>query len=161
MDETSKQFLEDLYVKYSNSLYLYAYSVLKDREMAKDAVQDAFQIACNKSEIIQNCTSPRAWIKQTLVYVISNMREKQVNASIATSNYLTKHMDYTVTFSPEENNPDLDLYPLSTTEEYRLVKANAIEGFPARELANSMNISHEAGKKRIKRAKDFLRKKLR
>lgn len=126
-----------------------------------DAVHDTFQIACQKADSIQSSPYPRAWLKKTLVYVISNFRQKQANSSVATSKFLANNIDYSVTLSPEENDADLGLYPLSTTEEYRLVKANAIEGITARELAESMNISYEAGKKRVKRAKDFLRKKLR
>jgi RNA polymerase sigma-70 factor (ECF subfamily) len=60
------------------------------------------------------------------------------------------------------DEPDLDLLysNVSSSEEFKLIKAIALDGKSMMELAEEMHISVSACKKRAQRAREFLRKKL-
>ena len=147
--------IEQLYHELFAPLTMYARSVLQNAELAEEAVQDTFRIACAKPEALCTSPNPKGWLLNTLKYVLRNMTRSQARAVRLVS---------AVSQDLEPVNTDREdlsiLYgTLSQTEEFRLLQGIA-DGKTVLELAQERNISLEACKKRIQRARKYLQKKL-
>ena len=153
-DEQSGR-IEQLYHELFVPLTMYARSVLQNNELAEEAVQDTFRIACAKPEALLNSPNPKGWLLNTLKYVLRNIARSQNRAVRLVS-----------VISQEDTLADTDredltiLYgPLAQTEEFRLLQGVA-DGKTILELAQERGIGLEACKKRIQRARKYLQKKL-
>ena len=153
-DEQSGR-IEQLYHELFVPLTMYARSVLQNNELAEEAVQDTFRIACAKPEALLNSPNPKGWLLNTLKYVLRNIARSQNRAVRLVS-----------AISQEDTLADTDredltiLYgTLAQTEEFRLLQGVA-DGKTILELAQERGIGLEACKKRIQRARKYLQKKL-
>ena len=153
-DEQSGR-IEQLYHELFVPRTMYARSVLQNNELAEEAVQDTFRIACAKPEALLNSPNPKGWLLNTLKYVLRNIARSQNRAVRLVS-----------VISQEDTLADTDredltiLYgPLAQTEEFRLLQGVA-DGKTILELAQERGIGLEACKKRIQRARIYLQKKL-
>ena len=64
--------IKRLYLEMYSKLFDYAFSFLKNESLAEEAVQNTFQIACQKPEKVCNSPNPQGWLVITLKNVISN-----------------------------------------------------------------------------------------
>ena len=151
--------IEILYIKQYTMLITYAIRALHDKVLAEEAVQETFRIACQKADVLCKSENREGWLINTLKYVIANMERKQVRANRKLDEYKTLLVGFPETNS---NHIDLDLLykDISATKEYILIKELVIEQKSIHELAEKRGISIAACKKRIQRAKQFLRQKL-
>lgn len=69
MDSSCQLSFEELYDKYWSDIYLFAYSLLRDKDLAKDVVQEVFipLISTEKREKIQQ---PRPFLMQAVKYQV-------------------------------------------------------------------------------------------
>lgn len=151
--------IETLYVKQYDMLLKYAMRILKNSAWAEEAVQETFRIACQKADVLSKSENKEGWLLNTLKNVISNMERIQFRASRKMEEYATF-----LASLPERNNEiNLDvLYKdLASSEEYILIKELVLDQKSICELAESRGISEAACKKRVQRAKQMLRKRLR
>ena len=150
--------IEQLYIELYEMMIQYAGASLKNDSMAEEAVQDAFRIACMKPKEVCNSPNPRGWMLLTLKYVIKNMVRNQASA-----NWLAMRVIAEITCDDDilEEEPNLALLygNLAQTEEFKLICGIA-EGKSILELADERGISVEACKKRVQRARQFLKKKI-
>lgn len=151
--------IEILYIKQYPMLIMYATRVLHNKALAEEAVQETFRIACQKADVLCKSENREGWLINTLKYVIANMEKKQVRANRRLDEYKVLLASCPETNS---NHIDLDLLykDISSTKEYILIKELVIEQKSIRELAEKRGISIAACKKRIQRAKQVLRQKL-
>ena len=131
--------IEVFYLEMYDQLFLYAQNALKNESLAEEAIQETFRIVCTKPEDFLSSPNPKGWIINTLKYTMQNMRRNRDR-----TNALLK-----VTY---EN--------VAHSEEFRLIKEMAVEGKSHLEMAQSRGISVAACKKRVQRAKEFLRRKI-
>lgn len=151
--------IRQLYLEMSSKLFDYALSSLGNESLAEEAVQDTFRIACQKPEALCNSPNPQGWLVNTLKYVISNtVKSRETSTRILTEYYKLRMGEIQESTDPE----DLELlyHDLTNLEEYQLVKEMAVDGKSYLELAKERNISIEACRKRMQRAREFLQRKI-
>lgn len=151
--------IEQLYLEMYDMLITYARCSVEEESLAEEAVQETFQIACQKPDKLCKSLNPKGWLVNTLKYTIRNMKRSRENARQLLSNYLIEQMEC-ATFSEDKLSLQLMYDDVSCTEEFKLIKEMAIDGRSHLEMANARGITVDAGKKRVQRAKEILQKKM-
>ncbi len=159
MDEQHRDRLSGLYLEMYPLLFEYARSSLLNNALAEEAVQDAFAIACQKADALFASPNPKGWLVNTLKYVIANTRRSRDTATRILAEYLEIDADE-ITATKDSLDLSLLYGDLARTEEFRLIKEMALDGKSCLEMAKARNIRVDACRKRIQRAKEFLRKKV-
>ena len=158
MTPRDMEYLESLYRQHYQTLFLYANAVLKHRELAEEAVQDTFVIACGKLHQLRRSPNSAGWLVQTLKNVLSNLRRTRSSlyASLEHLPYEERSLDA----HRDELPLELTYGGLLTAEEFRLVHRVLLEGASYAEAAAEENITPEACRKRMQRIREKLRKNL-
>ena len=151
--------IEQLYLEMYDMLITYARCSFEEESLAEEAVQETFQIACQKPDKLCKSLNPKGWLVNTLKYTIRNMKRSRENARQLLSNYLIEQMEC-VTFSEDKLSLQLMYDDVSCTEDFKLIKEMAIDGRSHLEMANARGITVNACKKRVQRAKEILQKKM-
>lgn len=162
MVETSRHdcTIEQLYGKMYKTLCAYAESILRDCDLAEEAVQDVFQIACSKPDAVLGSENPEGWLMITLKYVIKNMQRSQISLT----NLMIKVATQSDAASDSPENAvcfDAMCSAVLGESDYRLIKRVVNDRYTMLEAAEELGITVHACKKRVKRAKDKLKKYLR
>ena len=160
MTEEQKQVLSEKYLEMRSYLLEYAESSLQNNALSEDAVQQTFEIACRKIDDYYNSPNPRGWLLKTLSFVIRNIESRQWSER--------QVIDVTMVYRPDlAAAPEVPL-PLHVTygslvdtPQFRLLYETEVMGRTLAEMAEELGISKAACKKRIERARAYLRKKLR
>jgi len=159
MNPQYQEKIEALYLEMYNNLFEYAAGTLQNESLAEEAVQDTFRIACQKPQAVCESPNPQGWLINTLKYVISNtVKNRNVSNRILMDYYKLRMTEIQESSDPEDF--ELLYHDLSNREEYRLVKEMYFDGKSYLELARERNISVTACRKRMQRARIFLRSKI-
>ena len=150
--------IEEFYVEMYDRLLSYALSSLENKPLAEEAIQETFRIVCMKPEELLSSPNPKGWIVNTLKYTIQNMKRSRDKANAMLTQYLADNGREA--FSEDRLSLEVTYANVARSEEFRLVKEMAVEGRSHQEMARSRGISVDACKKRMQRAKEFLRKKI-
>ena len=127
-------------------------------DLAEEAVQETFRIACSKPEAVCNSPNPEGWLQVTLRNVIRNLWREQTAVQQHEDAYRADHGPDAVA---EDAVALSVLYgSMAETEEFHLMQEMVLEGKSQQEMADERKISLDACKKRIQRAKLSLRKKI-
>lgn len=157
----SKQYaeIEQMYLRMYDKLFLYARCALENDSLAEEAVQETFRIACQKPDDLLCSLRPEGWLVNTLKYVISNMIHSRSTANRILSEYIAAQPKV---FSVTEDRIGFEIMyeNVADMEELQLIKEMAIHGMSHLEMAQKRGISVDACKKRVQRAKEVLRKKI-
>lgn len=157
-DEQNEQI--DLYYReMHNKLYAYAFAALKNSALAEEAVQDTFVVACKKPDALLTSPNPRGWLVNTLKYSISTIRKSQHQIKMLLLS-LNPMEDGSVLDDPDDAISyiaSLSLCQSVLKDDYELFMRIAIDRCSMLEAATEFNISVEACKKRIQRARSKLR----
>lgn len=159
MTVEQKDFIELLYLELYERLRIYACTALENEALAEEAVQETFRTACMKPEALWTSPNPHGWLYQTLKNTIRNTRKTRTNAQRLLAEYIATHSGQ-VAYSEDHIGLETTYGNLSASEEFRLLKEFAVDGQSHLEMATKRGISVEACKKRVQRAKEFLRKKI-
>ena len=159
MNPEYSQRIEQLYLEMYDRLIIYARCSFEEESLAEEAVQETFQIACLKPDKLCESLNPKGWLVNTLKYTILNMKRSRENARQLLSNYLIEQMEC-ATFSEDKLSLQLMYDDVSCSEEFKLIKEMAIDGRSHLEMANARGITVNACKKRVQRAKETLREKI-
>jgi RNA polymerase sigma-70 factor (ECF subfamily) len=136
-------------------LFGYANAVLSDPSRAEEAVQETFRIACDKLSALLESENPKGWLVNTLKGVLRNTLRKDTRES-----KVFAPMPEQYDGQQQEQLPLSLLYQdLAETKEYRLLQ-QLNEFGSVRALAQHLGISEATCKKRIQRARDYLKKKM-
>ena len=160
MDTAYHREIERLYLLMYDKLFVYARSTLSNDSLAEEAVQETFRIACTKPEALCTSANPKGWLVITLKNVISNMRKNRMTASRILTDYISAQVQE-LAISEDGIRFELLYENIAELEEFKLIKEMAIDGRSQLEMAQSRGISLNACKKRVQRAKEVLRKKIR
>ena len=159
MNERYRQEIEKLYREMYGLLFEYARSTLSNDSLAEEAVQDTFRIACQKPEALCDSPNPKGWLVKTLKYVISNTLRNRATASRVLQDYFSSQLNE-ISASDDLEKIEILYGDISKSDEFLLLKEMALDGMSHLEMARKRGIRVEACRKRIQRAKEFLRKKI-
>ena len=151
--------IERLYLDLYPLLFEYARSSLSSDSLAEEAVQEAFRIACQKPESLIHSPNPEGWLVNTLKNVLRNtIRNQNISRRILLDYFASNINDITVT----NDRVELEILyeDVADLEEFKMVKAMALEGKSYLEMSQELGISMAACRKRMQRAREMLRKKI-
>jgi len=160
MEAAHRQALERLYLQMYSKLFEYARSLLSSDSLAEEAVQDAFHIACQKPEAVLRSPSPEGWMVNTTRNVIRNTLRSQAIARRILAEYMADNAG-DISVVNDRVQFELIYGDVANLEEFQLVKAMVLDGKSYQELSQELGISVAACRKRMQRAKEILRKKIR
>ena len=158
MDTEQRELIERLFLEMYEKLLMYARYALPESSLAEEAVQETFQIACQKPESLQESPNPQGWLVNALKNTIRNIKHNRANAERILAQYL--HVPDDRTYSEDELNLSVLYEDIVDTEEFKMLKEYAIDGRSHLEMATARGITINACKKRLQRAKEKLRIKI-
>ena len=159
MTEEQYKKIEELYREMRDKLLFIALKNEDSRSLAEEAVQETFQIACQEADKCCSSPNPQGWLVCTLHNVISNAKKKRVNAKKLIEDYLARQIRES--YVAEDRLDVRLLYQnVADMEEFKLLSEMAIEGLSHKEMAQRRNISVNACKKRVQRAREVLQEKM-
>ena len=159
MTAEQKAMIEQLYLEMFDKLTAYARSILESDGLAEEAIQETFRIACQKPEHLCSSPNPHGWVFNTLKNTIRNMKSNRASAKQILERYLATQRG-NVYFSEDALSIEISYEDIADMEEFKLLKEHAIEGKSHEEMAQARGITVSACKKRLQRAKEKLRNKL-
>ena len=159
MTAKQEKMIEQLYLEMYTLLLQYGRCSLGNESLAEEAIQETFQIACMKADELLNSHNPRGWLVNTLKNTIRNTKRVQENASRQLFAYIATHSNI-VDFSEAKVSFEVMYEDLAQTEEFKLIKEMVIDKKSCLEMAQSRGISLNTCKKRIERAKKYLRRRI-
>lgn len=158
MNEEHSQMIEQLYTEMYRALMAYARTMLEE-PLAEEAVQETFRIACQRADVLAQSENRKGWIMVTLRNTINNIRRGQQSARQTLTKFLMSQVT-DVSFKEDRVSLDVMYENVADLEEFKLLKEMAIDGKSHLEMANARGITVAACKKRVQRAKEFLRNKI-
>ena len=158
MTSDQRKRIEEFYLEMYDRLFIYARSALDNESLAEEAIQETFRIVCMKPEDLLSSPNPKGWIVNTLKYTIQNMKRSRDKANVLLTQYLAANSS--VAFSEDRISLEVTYENVARSEEFSLIKEMAGDGRSHLEMAQSRGISVAACKKRVQRAKEFLRRKI-
>ena len=159
MTAEQDQFFTAIYDARRKPLLEYAEKALANHDMAEDAVQQAFEIACQKIEDFQNSPSPEGWIFKALKFVISNMKSR-LRTERRVFAFLNDYRPDLVVAPADPLPLNIHFGELVNLPQFRIIYEMEVVGRTLAEIATELGISEAACKKRTERARKDLQKKL-
>lgn len=151
--------IEAFYLDMYDLLLIYARNSLDNESLAEEAIQETFRIVCTKPEDLLSSPNPKGWIVNALKYTIQNMKRSRDKANALLTQYLASNGGGGGV-SEDRISLEVTYENVAHSEEFQLIKEMAVEGKSHLEMAQSRGISVAACKKRVQRAKEFLRRKI-
>lgn len=155
----------EIYLRYDKLLYLYAYKKLRNREEAKDVVQDSFTWLLNHRIEIHLTTSLSAYLYKTVLHQILDIfkhkgiikkyaesGEHYIDLDSPEADYLIREKDIAALIENE-----IAAMPPKMREIYTLKRR---EFLSAKEIAGQLGLSVHTVSTQLKRAMKHLRVKL-
>ena len=155
MTEQQNKTIEQMYLSLYVKMLIYAKATLRDEALAEEAVQEAFRIACMRPEVLCESPNPGGWLLNTLKNVMKNICRSRERAE----RMLCAITEAEAGFSLDSVKVETAYADLSHTDEFRLIRGIA-DGKSILKLAKERNITVEACKKRVQRAREYLLKKI-
>jgi RNA polymerase sigma factor (sigma-70 family) len=167
VNEDKKDLYQILYERYSRKVHDKCFSLLKNKELTYDSVQNIFEKAYEKLKSFKGNSSFSSWLYSiSYNYCIDLLRVKNKlhYPNWNSSNEIPEIIDETEEDFTEINyNRLLTILDLIHPEEKALLLMKYNDEVPINEIGNSLRISESAAKMRIKRARSrvvFLYKKI-
>ena len=159
MRPEDQEYVNSLYHETYDMLKLYAHSMLFDMYCAEELTQEVFVTAMEKTDELRSSPNPRGWLYNTLRHKILNYNRTTTNRLRLVADYVAVNGDEITMHIDPEDLP-LKYGRLAKTEEFQLIYDMAVMGMNHEELAQIRGISVVTCRKRVERAKKYLRKKL-
>ncbi|WMX16173.1 MULTISPECIES: RNA polymerase sigma-70 factor [unclassified Aureispira] len=161
----SQREFQEIYHRHFNGLANYAYSVLKDKDAAKDVVQDVFLDLWNKRETLSIKTSLEAYLIRAVKFKSIDFIRKDKTKQQYVANMTPSGVPQTESDDGDERNEDrkkqlsyaIAQLPAKCRQVFLLSRVN---GYTYKEIAEEMDISAKTVENQISRALKLLRQKL-
>ena len=157
MNTDQSAFIRQLYLEMYDMMMCYARSSLQNESKAEEAVQEAFQIACQKPDALMNSANPKGWMINTLKNTIHNSQHEMDRDRRLLAAFLALHSPQ-VAITENRVRLEVDYGDMVHLEEFKLLEDMVLKGKSQLEMAQERGISLVACKKRVQRAKETLRK---
>lgn len=154
----SEERIAQLYKIMYEHMLSYAKAVLLDHNLAEEAVQNTFCIACMKPEEALGSNNPNGWLIVTLQNVMRNMKRERANMGRLIMETLRVE-DIQEAQTQDEENVDILYSDVSARSDFKLLKWIVLDGYSMMEAADELGITVSACSKRVQRIKRLLRKK--
>lgn len=156
---------QEVYHQFYNGLANYAYSILKDKDDAKDMVQEVFLDLWNKREKLTIKTSLEAYLVRavkfkSIDFIRKNKTKQQyaANANIPTEDYQEdKSGDSEMDERKKQLSYAIAQLPTKCRQAFLLSRTS---GYTYQEIAEEMDVSVKTVENQISRAFKLLRQKL-
>lgn len=150
------QAFKELYFKYYDHLFRFAYYRTHSVETARDLVQDLFVRVWNKRKNLDSKKSIKSYLYRSLTNIIINLSNLQSSKNTSYSNLGEEE-------SIEKTDIDTQIDLKSAVNELpekqkTVFLLSRVEGFKYAEIAEILNISEKAVEKRMSKALNLLRK---
>ena len=155
---SNEDWISRLYQEMYGRMFTYATSILNDRTLAEEAVQDAFCILCIKVDEVIEKENLNGWLMRVLQNVMRNMNRQRttMNRLIMTS-LQVENLEEILVY--DEEDVDILYGDVSARADFQLLKRVVLDNYSMLEAAEEFGITVDACKKRVQRMKQFLRKK--
>ena len=144
--------IDIMYREMFHKMCIYAKKQLLDNELAEEAVQETFRVACEKIDQVLSSKNPRGWLMQALKYTILNIKRER--------EYLGKlYILLSVEESTEnltDDNINLMYSDLISEDDFEMLKMIVLGNCTLKEAADEFGITLNACKKRMERIKKKL-----
>ncbi|WP_323088543.1 sigma-70 family RNA polymerase sigma factor [Allobaculum sp. JKK-2023] len=147
---------EYLMAKYQKNLYLAAYSVLQNQADAQDAVQSTFLKYYQKDMNFENEEHIRRWLFRTVLNQAKDIRRafwRRNRVSIDQIQETAQHQD-------DQAHELFNVICSLPAQERMVLQLYYYENYSAPEMAEMLSISEAAVRKRLSRARQKLKEKL-
>lgn len=156
MDELGT--IEALYRAFHDRLFVHAYAILGDRELAREAVQEAFLAACRKPRALTGSENPLGWLKKAVRFAALHiLRDTRTARALSSSLEGLSEADAPAREDPGEIGLLERCLQTVGEEDLRLFLRIAMDGYSFQEEARGLNISVAACYKRFERTRERLR----
>ncbi|RIV71172.1 sigma-70 family RNA polymerase sigma factor [Flagellimonas aequoris] len=150
--------VEKLFKDNYTFLCLVSFAIVKDRDVAKDIVQDFFVSFWNKRESISITTSFASYARKSvknlsLLYLEKEKKEKRVRNDLDSDNFSTQPASE----KSSKNNKLYDLLNQMPDKRKEIFISFVVDGKSYSEIAESKGVSKNTVKTQMKRAYAFLR----
>ena len=159
MKPEEKELIDRLYFEMYESLVGYANSYLNDQHRAEELTQEVFVSAVRKPESLLNSPNPKGWLYKAMWNMVQNSNRVTARQMKLIADFLSVN-GREVTVSIDQPDLKLQFGDLADTEEFKLIYDMAVLGKSQQEMAAERGITVINCKKRVERAKKFLRRKL-
>ncbi|CAA6829656.1 MAG: RNA polymerase sigma-70 factor, ECF subfamily [uncultured Aureispira sp.] len=162
----SQREFQEIYHKHFNGLANYAYFVLKDKDAAKDVVQDVFLDLWNKRASLSITTSLEAYLVRAVKFksidFIRKDKTKQQYVEKMTPTSLPLTEDHSDDEEQTANRKKQLSYAIAQlpTKCRQVFLLSRLNGYTYKEIAEEMNISPKTVENQISRALKLLRQTL-
>lgn len=151
--------IEQLYIELYDKLKAYARANLGNESLAEEAVQETFRIACQKPAALWESENPQGWIVIALKNTVRNMKTNRATAQRIMEQFLRPKLEQEA-YSEDPVNLQLRYGSIAKTKEFQLLAEMVLLGRSHEEMAADRGITVDACKKRVQRAKEYLRRKI-
>lgn len=157
-----------IFDQYSRVMHRTAYSIVKDRDIAEDAVQDAFILAWQRLPSLREAGALRSWLLRIVVnqcisfkrrlarstlFLHQSFSEQETDVASQITNYYEGHMERNWDLAQAiENLP---------TKQQMVIALHYYQGMTLPEISQALHISENTLKKRIQAALRNLRQVVR
>lgn len=160
LNRDQAEFLEKLYKELRIPLWRYSFAILHSEVLAEEVLQEVFLIACAKGEILYENKNPERWLFLVTKNVVRNMqrsiwREKRNRSFFDDCKQLCiEQMKESNEFAIKELFGDI-----LSANEINLLNKIVLKKYTCTEVAEELNISEEACKKRLQRVRQKIKNK--
>lgn len=153
------QLIHNLYAENHQFLFNYAKRVIGNPDLAEEAVQETFAIACNKEDTLKTHPNPRGWLVVALKRTIQDMNKQRSQAAEIFTAYLEQY-GCPPPDSQDPGHSHVIYSDLVNQDAFDLMLKVALTKCTSRDIAKDLNISVAAAKKRIYRARKAMQETL-
>ncbi len=148
----SDEYIEAIVKAYADSMFKAAYAILRNRDDAEDATQEAFIRLMEKQPVFSDDEHAKAW----LLRVTINLSKNMLRASRRKNKFEAQEASYT------DKESDEVLFSVMKLEEgYRtVIHLYYYEGYSTDEIASILKLPSATVRTRLKRGRAKLRKML-
>lgn len=160
MDENQSRQMEAIYREYVHEVMTHAYRLLGNWELAWEATQEAFRIACEKSDDLLKSQNQIGWLKNTTKFVALNMtKQHRAYAKLLVS--LDALEDCNVPYVADSHDDDKvnEFCGITDSESLEMLEMLYLQGHSYRTVAKKYGISLWACYKRVERLLEKIKKK--
>ncbi|AOZ99780.1 MULTISPECIES: sigma-70 family RNA polymerase sigma factor [Flavobacterium] len=151
---------EDLYKEHFAYLSLVSFNITKDKDVAKDVVQDFFIYLWEKEEALSFTISFKAYATRAVKNLSLQYLEKHKTISLENNKNILPRMEEQHVFEKAEENKKTKIFTLVDKipqARREIFISHIVEGHSYAEIAEMYNISVNTVKTQMKRAYAFLR----
>ena len=146
--------LRDLVSKYSSLIFRISYCILCNKTDAEDAVQETFLKYLTKAPEFADEEHKKAW----LIKVSSNISKNMLLLRLRRE---TVNIDDVADIGIDEKDYERFELIMSLPAKYKIVLTlYYVEGYKSKEIAEIIDISEEAVRKRLQKGRELLRKEI-